>query len=134
MSPRDYYRTLQVDPAAEPEVIAAAYRRLAQKYHPDASPAPDAHQRMAAINEAYSVLSDPARRAEYDARRAARRVRRSAPRPAPAPPPTSHEPLWRVEEAPAETGGSLWMQVLAVAFVLLVIAAIAAIGLALSTP
>lgn len=62
----DYYKILQVDPAAEPEVIAAAYRRLAIKYHPDTSQSPDAKARMQRINEAYAVLSGVASRAAYD--------------------------------------------------------------------
>ena len=65
----DYYKILQVDPAADPEVITAAYRRLAVKYHPDTNPAPDALPRMQKINEAYSSLSDPAQRAIYDRNR-----------------------------------------------------------------
>ena len=60
----DYYRILQVHPAAEPEVIQAAYRRLARKYHPDAGE-PDVRA-MQLLNEAYAVLSDPRQRAEYD--------------------------------------------------------------------
>ena len=40
----DPYKTLQVDPEAEDEVIAAAYRRLARKYHPDANAGPDAER------------------------------------------------------------------------------------------
>jgi len=68
---RDYYKVLQVDPEADPEVIAAAYRRLSLKYHPDTNPAADATRRMQEINEAYDVLKDPAKRADYDlARRA----------------------------------------------------------------
>lgn len=67
---RDYYAILQVHPSAEPEVIEAAYRRLAAKYHPDVNPSPDATARMQAINEAHRVLSDPSLRAAYDARRA----------------------------------------------------------------
>ena len=62
----DYYKILQVDPSADPEVITAAYRRLAVKYHPDTNSAPDALQRMQKINEAYAILSDPAQRAIYD--------------------------------------------------------------------
>ena len=62
----DYYKILQVDPSADPEVITAAYRRLAVKYHPDTNPAPDALPRMQKINEAYAILSDPAQRAIYD--------------------------------------------------------------------
>ncbi len=60
----DYYRILQVHPAAEPEVIQAAYRRLARKYHPDVGY--DQEDLMQAINEAYEVLSDGDRRAQYD--------------------------------------------------------------------
>ncbi len=51
-----YYQTLQVAPDAEPEVIAAAYRALAKKYHPDRSDAPDAMSRMARLNVAYQSL------------------------------------------------------------------------------
>src|SRR5512132_185617 len=62
----DYYKILQVDPAADPEVITAAYRRLAVKYHPDTNSSPDATARMQRINESYAVLSDPVQRATYD--------------------------------------------------------------------
>jgi curved DNA-binding protein CbpA len=62
----DYYKILQVDPSADPEVITAAFRRLAVKYHPDTNPSPDATPRMQKINEAYAVLSDPAQRVVYD--------------------------------------------------------------------
>ncbi|MHB0878362.1 MAG: DnaJ domain-containing protein [Anaerolineae bacterium] len=65
-SARDLYRILQVDPAAEPEVVEAAYRRLALKYHPDVSRAPDAAERMRDLNMAYSVIGDAAKRADYD--------------------------------------------------------------------
>jgi hypothetical protein len=75
---KDYYEILQVSPNAEPEVIASAYRRLARKYHPDAYAGRDATERMRELNEAYEVLSDPARRAEYD--RARQRTRREAAR------------------------------------------------------
>ncbi len=63
---QDYYRTLQVDPDAEPEVIIAAYRKLAGKYHPDLNSSPDAVGRMQEINAAYAILGDPAQRAAYD--------------------------------------------------------------------
>ncbi|TEU11887.1 MAG: hypothetical protein E3J21_22510 [Anaerolineales bacterium] len=66
MAESDYYKILQIDPKAEPEVIEAAYRRLARKYHPDVNKSPDAVQRMQQINVAYEVLRDPAKRAEYD--------------------------------------------------------------------
>jgi curved DNA-binding protein CbpA len=69
-SPIDAYKTLQVDPEAEDEVIQAAYRRLAQKYHPDRQTNDEGVERMVAINAAWELLRDPARRAAYDAARA----------------------------------------------------------------
>jgi len=66
---KDYYAILQVHPRAEPEVIEAAYRRLTRKYHPDVSEQADAGQRMRELNEAFEVLSDPARRRAYDRHR-----------------------------------------------------------------
>ncbi len=65
----DLYRTLQVDPSAEPEVIEAAYRRLARKYHPDLNRGDSrAEEHMKRINEAFRVLGKPDLRADYDAR------------------------------------------------------------------
>jgi len=66
----DPYKVLQVDPEAEDEVIQAAYRRLAQKYHPDVAGS-DGASRMAAINAAWEVLRDPRRRADHDRERRA---------------------------------------------------------------
>ena len=65
----DLYEILQVHHAAEPEVIEAAYRRLARKYHPDVNKAPQAEGMMAALNRAYEVLGDPDKRAAYDRER-----------------------------------------------------------------
>jgi hypothetical protein len=65
----DAYRVLQVDPSAEPEVIEAAYKRLARKYHPDLNADPRAAERMKELSAAYDVLRDRDRRAEYDRRR-----------------------------------------------------------------
>ncbi|MCX8746578.1 J domain-containing protein [Snodgrassella sp. B3800] len=63
----NYYDVLNVAPGASAEVIRAAYRALSQKYHPDRNPHnPQAHQRMAEINEAYNVLSDPEKRHHHD--------------------------------------------------------------------
>jgi DnaJ-like protein len=63
------YAILQVDPAAEPEVIESAYRRLARKYHPDVNRSMEADARMRAINQAYAMLSDPRARALHDRQR-----------------------------------------------------------------
>ena len=62
----DLYKILQVDPDAEPEVVEAAYRRLALKYHPDVSAAPDAAERMRDLNMAYEVLGNATKRVEYN--------------------------------------------------------------------
>jgi curved DNA-binding protein CbpA len=67
----DPYKTLQVDPEAEDDVIKAAYRRLARKYHPDLAPTDEAADRMRAINAAWELIGDPVARAEYDRRRSA---------------------------------------------------------------
>ncbi len=64
---RDPYEVLQVQPGAESEVVRAAYRVLARKYHPDHGG--DGTQ-MIALNDAWDVLGDPVRRAAYDASRA----------------------------------------------------------------
>jgi DnaJ-domain-containing protein 1 len=64
---RTFYQVLQVDPDADPEVIEAAFKRLALKYHPDRSAAPDAADRTRELIAARDVLVDPARRRAYDA-------------------------------------------------------------------
>ena len=67
----DYYEVLHVHPSAHPDVIQAAYRRLALLYHPDRNPSPEATDLMAQLNHAYEILSDPEKRAEYDRSREA---------------------------------------------------------------
>ena len=65
----DYYRTLQVTRDAHNEVIERAYKALSLKYHPDRVSAAEraaATRHMQAINEAYSVLRDTAKRRAYD--------------------------------------------------------------------
>ena len=73
-TPSDHYATLQVHPNADPDVVDAAYRKLATKYHPDINGSSDANERMATINAAYDVLSDPKKRARYDAQRSGHTV------------------------------------------------------------
>lgn len=63
---KNYYKILQIDPSAEQDVIEAAFKRLAAKYHPDVNKSADATQRMQDINEAHDVLKDKYKRAEYD--------------------------------------------------------------------
>jgi curved DNA-binding protein len=64
---KDYYQVLGVARDATDEQIKKAFRKLARKYHPDVSKVADAAARMSEVNEAHSVLSDPERRAAYDA-------------------------------------------------------------------
>jgi curved DNA-binding protein CbpA len=64
----DFYTILQVKPTATADEIHRAYRLLAMQYHPDRNSAPDAAMIMARLNEAYAVLSEPARRRLYDSR------------------------------------------------------------------
>ena len=64
---KDYYQVLGVPRDATAEQIKKAFRRLARRYHPDVSKEPDAAARMSEVNEAHAVLSDPEKRAAYDA-------------------------------------------------------------------
>src|ERR1700754_4580016 len=63
---RDYYEVLGVPRGASTEEIRSAYRRLARENHPDVSKDPDASARFSEISEAYEVLRDPEKRAQYD--------------------------------------------------------------------
>mgnify|MGYP000017642611 CR=1 FL=1 len=64
---KDYYAILGVSREATQEEIKKAYRRLALQYHPDRNPGDkEAEERFKEINEAYAVLSDPEKRAQYD--------------------------------------------------------------------
>jgi curved DNA-binding protein CbpA len=78
MAAEDLYHILQVDAEADVDVIEAAYRALARKYHPDVYKQPDAHRRMQALNDAYGVLHDPLQRAAYDRKRARALAERAA--------------------------------------------------------
>jgi curved DNA-binding protein len=63
---KDYYATLGVAKTATAEDIKRSYRKLARKYHPDVSKAPDSEARFKAVAEAYQALKDPEARAVYD--------------------------------------------------------------------
>ena len=65
---RDYYEVLGVPRDADDKAIKDAFRRLALRYHPDRSKEPDAEKRFKEVAEAYAVLSDPKKRADYDTR------------------------------------------------------------------
>ena len=66
--PRSLYDVLNVAPEAEPVVVEAAYKALIKKYHPDQAAEAPVSRDAAAINEAFAVLKDPAKRADYDHR------------------------------------------------------------------
>ena len=67
MSKRDYYEVLGIDRNASASEIKKAYRKLAKKYHPDVNPGDkEAEAKFKEATEAYSVLSDPDKRRQYD--------------------------------------------------------------------
>lgn len=66
-----HYELLNIARDASPDQIKKAYRKLAQKLHPDRNPDPSASDMMGVINAAHDVLADPVRRAAYDAHLAA---------------------------------------------------------------
>ncbi|MFR3071645.1 MAG: molecular chaperone DnaJ [Paeniclostridium sp.] len=67
MAKRDYYEVLGVDKGADAQALKKAYRKLAMKYHPDRNPDDkEAEAKFKEINEAYEVLSDETKRANYD--------------------------------------------------------------------
>lgn len=71
----DYYEMLQVSDNAEPETISRVYRSLAQRYHPDNRETGN-EGRFREITEAYQVLSNPEKRAGYDATNQSRKKER----------------------------------------------------------
>jgi curved DNA-binding protein CbpA len=112
----DFYRRLRVKRSADQDAIEIAYAKMALKHHPDvAGDSPKVQERFARINEAYTVLIDPEKRAEYDrnlstpefeyqeevistdeGRGAEESVPDRAPRPKPA-----REPASRVDKKPS---------------------------------
>jgi hypothetical protein len=107
---RNPYQILQVASTADADVIEAAYKSLAKKYHPDRALVPDADERMKELNWAHDILTDPAKRREWDRKHSQQQAVpsanqapdspspgvSSAPSPAksppPPPPPTSAAP------------------------------------------
>tara|TARA_R110000822_G_scaffold187752_28_gene326966 strand:- start:31160 stop:32116 length:957 start_codon:yes stop_codon:yes gene_type:complete len=63
---KDYYKILDVNPDADSKAIKTSYRKLARKYHPDVSDHHEAEEKFKEVNEAYEVLKDTQKRAQYD--------------------------------------------------------------------
>lgn len=83
----DLYETLQVAPSAAPEVVEAAYNGLSKKYGADANPA--VREKRRELDQAYAVLSNPERRAQYDGSRGIKSALPAAP-----PPPSETQTSW----------------------------------------
>ncbi|NLG72963.1 MAG: DnaJ domain-containing protein [Chloroflexi bacterium] len=124
MTTKDYYSILQVRPNASEEEIRSAYKRLALEYHPDLSKHPGAEELMKLFNEAYNVLRDPQKRAQYDQERL---IEQHAPIAAEAPaaqPPVPTQPVKGPPEPAidlAEEKKQMQNDVLSRMFILLVI-------------
>ncbi len=66
---KDYYKVLALEPSVTQEEIKRTYKKLARKYHPDVSDEEDAQAKFQEVSEAYEVLKNADKRAEYDALR-----------------------------------------------------------------
>ncbi|MGO4272878.1 DnaJ domain-containing protein, partial [Paenibacillus sp. TAF58] len=66
MSKRDYYEVLGLGKDASQDDIKKAYRKMARQYHPDVNKAADAEDKFKEAKDAYDVLSDDQKKAQYD--------------------------------------------------------------------
>jgi len=98
---KDYYLILEVHPQASPEMIERAKRLLLQRYHPDHNPdRPEwAAEQTRRVLEAYAILSDPRRRAEYDRVRALASASQGGASSSPSPRPASRSASPRAGDA-----------------------------------
>jgi curved DNA-binding protein CbpA len=98
---QDHYDVLGVTRDAPDEVIRAAYRALAAKYHPDRNPGDsDAESKLKRLNAAFQVLSDPVKRKQHDDLTRSAEVRDERPRATPK----TQPPLGRAPEQAARLG------------------------------
>ncbi|WP_188063748.1 J domain-containing protein [Sphingobium sp. KCTC 72723] len=135
---KDYYEILGVSPLSDEVVIRAAFKALMLKYHPDTNKSSNATARAAEINEAFHVIGNAERRAEYDARRTARNssqrgsakaepkkpdARTEQPKPTPKPPKPAQQA--KATQRPQSTRIDKSVGILCVAIVLACIYAVA---------
>jgi curved DNA-binding protein CbpA len=94
---KDYYGILQIHPLAEPEVVKAAYRKLADKYHPDHNPDKQewANKKFKEIGEAFEIIDNPEKRGRYYVAY----CQRVNPKPIITPPPR-HQPKQTATQVP----------------------------------
>lgn len=113
----NYYQTLGVGENATVDEIKKAYRRLAREFHPDVTQSPEAETTFKEINRAYDILSDPLKRADYDAtlHPAAQPERREAPEPG-----TEEAYAWQPQAETAEPSGSVASRISATLVVFLI--------------
>ena len=100
MRDQSLYELLQVSENADQEIIQAAYRRLVLRYHPDRSSEPNAAEMTQRLNDAYAVLSDQTKRAQYDRELAAGSSSRTS---QPSPPEPEPDPKPEPEREPEPT-------------------------------
>ncbi len=102
MVKKTYYEILEVDTKASREEIKSAYRRLVKLYHPDKNKLSEAEEIFKGIAEAYSVLSDPGKRKQYDRDNEPRNVLLKK----------KHEMMWQIireqKQREARTNQMLW--------------------------
>ncbi len=124
MKGRSHYDELGLSAGASPDAIREAYRRLAREFHPDRTGGSAAGgDRMPQINEAYRVLSDPGRRAVYDAQRRSTSAPGRSPEPGGVPDDESPAYQYRYPDGPARVPWRSLLVVSGIAIVAIVVLA-----------
>jgi hypothetical protein len=122
----NYYQILGVTKNATKDQIKVAYRRLAREFHPDVAQSDRSEEQFKEINRAYDILSDPLKRADFDAtlEPQPQAQTRQAPQPG-----TEEAYAWQPSEAPREETASSTSRVSATIVVFLIVGAIIEFGL-----
>lgn len=107
------YDVLQVSPQASDSVIRASYKALIQRYHPDRyTPREEAEALTKELNAAYAILSNPQRRAAYDAQRCAPAQEQATSEPPPPDASSTEEPAGDVRDPAYSFGWKFWLSLL----------------------